>query len=55
MYYYHHKCLMLIIIHVFYCICAFLSCIKVTITVRKMHGMESFKITSVPNFNILIE
>jgi len=53
--YYYQYFPMLITIHVFYCICAFLSCIKDIITVRKMHGMENFKITSVPNFNILIE
>jgi len=33
----------LIIIHVFYVICAFCSCIKDIITVRKINGMESFK------------
>ena len=54
MYYYQHS-LMLIIIHVFYCICAFLSFIKDKNTVQKMNGMESFKITYVPNCNILIE
>jgi len=35
---------MLIIIHVFYCICAFCWFIEDIITVQKIHGMESFKI-----------
>jgi hypothetical protein len=53
MYYYQYS--PVLIIHVFYYICVFLSYIKDIITIRKMHGMESFKITSVPNFAILIE
>jgi len=33
----------MIIIHVFYFICAFCLCIKSVVTIRKIHGNESFK------------